>query len=270
MNAPSLSARWNTWRTILSISLSERLVYRGDFAVGTLMRFLPIITQIFLWHAVFQARGEETLAGFTYKSMVAYYLLTMLTRAFSSMPGLASGIARQIRDGEIKKFLIQPIDLIGYLLLTFCCNLAKAARARACSFSRPVVASHRYTLAADTFNCRANWATESPNRLRRRATDLPVGRVLGGALAGASADAWLLAATWAVCFRLTVFRFAFLETLGGFVIGVGSCRAAGRVFFSGLAEAVRLLERRRFVGSACGAGGPSPATSRSMPKISPS
>jgi len=41
----------------------------------------------------------------------------MLARAFSSMPGLASGIARQVRDGEIKKFLIQPIDLVTYLLL---------------------------------------------------------------------------------------------------------------------------------------------------------
>ncbi len=34
------------------------------------------------------------------------------------MPGLASGIARQVRDGEIKKFLIQPIDLLGFLLLS--------------------------------------------------------------------------------------------------------------------------------------------------------
>ncbi len=31
------------------------------------------------------------------------------------MPGLASGIAGQIRKGEIKKFLIQPIDMIGFL-----------------------------------------------------------------------------------------------------------------------------------------------------------
>ena len=34
------------------------------------------------------------------------------------MPGLASTIALQIRNGEIKKFLIQPIDLIGFLLLS--------------------------------------------------------------------------------------------------------------------------------------------------------
>ena len=82
------------------------------------MRFLPIVTQIFLWTAVFASAGSGTdIVGFTRNDIVAYYLLTMLARAFSSMPGLASGIARQVREGEIKKFLIQPIDLIGYLLL---------------------------------------------------------------------------------------------------------------------------------------------------------
>jgi len=117
----TLPARLQTWWTILRIALAERLVYRGDFALGTLMRFLPIVTQIFLWFAVFQARGQPTLAGYSYQDFVAYYLLTMLARAFSSMPGLASGIAAQIRSGEIKKFLIQPVDLLGFLLL---CRLA--------------------------------------------------------------------------------------------------------------------------------------------------
>jgi len=110
-----------TWWTILRIALAERLVYRGDFALGTLMRFLPIVTQIFLWSAVFQAvksdTGQETVVGYRYEDFVAYYLLTMVSRAFSSMPGLSSGIAAQIRNGEIKKFLIQPVDLIGFLLL---------------------------------------------------------------------------------------------------------------------------------------------------------
>ena len=112
-------ARAVTWWTILRISLEERLVYRGDFALGTLMRFLPIITQIFLWKAIFQSLGDQTtVANYTYSDMVAYYLLTMVGRAFSSMPGLASGIARQIRDGEVKKFLIQPVDMVGFLLLS--------------------------------------------------------------------------------------------------------------------------------------------------------
>jgi ABC-2 type transport system permease protein len=109
---------------ILRISLEERLVYRGDFALSTLMRFLPIVTQIFLWGAVFSAIGAgsgggkaTSIVGYSFNDMIAYYLLTMISRSFSSMPGLASGISRDIRDGNIKKFLIQPVDMLGYLLI---------------------------------------------------------------------------------------------------------------------------------------------------------
>ena len=48
--------------------------------------------------------------------MIAYLLLVHISRMFSSMPGLAGGIARDIRDGTLKKYLLQPLDMIGYLL----------------------------------------------------------------------------------------------------------------------------------------------------------
>ena len=104
---------------ILRISIAERLVYRVDFALGTLMRFLPMVTQIFLWQAVFQgmAGRGKSVAGYSFHQMIAYYLLTMVGRAFSSMPGLAGGIARDIRDGTIKKYLLQPVDMLSFLLM---------------------------------------------------------------------------------------------------------------------------------------------------------
>ena len=111
--------RLTTWWTILRISLQERLVYRGDFALGTLMRFLPIVTQIFLWYAIFSNLGTGArITGYTYEELVIYLLLTMVARAFSSMPGLASTIAKQIRSGDIKKYLTQPIDLLGFMFLS--------------------------------------------------------------------------------------------------------------------------------------------------------
>ncbi|MBU6174146.1 MAG: ABC-2 family transporter protein, partial [Planctomycetes bacterium] len=105
---------------MLKTALAERMAYRGDFALGTLMRFLPIITQIFLWWAIFQSLDPvdphaARINGYSFRDMVAYYLLTMLGRAFSSMPGLSSSIALKIRDGEIKKFLVQPVDLLSFL-----------------------------------------------------------------------------------------------------------------------------------------------------------
>src|ERR1700685_2060575 len=110
----TLRTQW----TILKTCIEERLVYRADFAFGTLVRFLPIVTQIFLWGAIYSAAGRDPgrrMNGYTYRDMVAYYLLVMVSRAFSSMPGLSEGIASDIRDGTIKKYLTQPVDMLGYL-----------------------------------------------------------------------------------------------------------------------------------------------------------
>ncbi|RLS51511.1 MAG: ABC transporter permease [Planctomycetota bacterium] len=115
----SLTHRLRVYWLILRTSMAERFAYRSDFALGTLFRFLPIITQIFLWGAIFRTMGSQggadQIAGYRYGEMVAYYLMAMLARAFSSMPGLSSGIARDIREGTLKKYLIQPIDMLGYL-----------------------------------------------------------------------------------------------------------------------------------------------------------
>lgn len=100
---------------ILRTCIEERLVYRADFAFSTLVRFLPIVTQVFLWRAIYAGDASRTINDYTYADMVAYYLLTMIGRAFSSMPGLAGGISRDVRDGTVKKYLTQPIDMLGYL-----------------------------------------------------------------------------------------------------------------------------------------------------------
>jgi ABC-2 type transport system permease protein len=102
---------------IFRVSLAERMTYRGDFLFGTILRFLPMVTTILLWQAIYTSSGSRDLAGFSYHEMIAYLLLTNISRMFSSMPNLAGGIAREIREGTMKRYLIQPIDMIGYLLV---------------------------------------------------------------------------------------------------------------------------------------------------------
>ena len=101
---------------IFRASLVERMAYRSDFLFGTLLRFVPMITTILLWQAIYEGSGKSELAGFRYRDMIAYLLLTNISRMFSSMPGLAGGVARDIRDGSLKRYLIQPLDMIGYLI----------------------------------------------------------------------------------------------------------------------------------------------------------
>jgi ABC-2 type transport system permease protein len=117
---------WHALRkyfNIFRVSLIERMAYRGDFLLGTVLRFFPMITTILLWQAVFAAApstgpegGEKEISGYTAHEMIAYLLLVHISRMFSSMPGLSNTISQSIRDGTMKKYLLQPLDMIGYLV----------------------------------------------------------------------------------------------------------------------------------------------------------
>jgi ABC-2 type transport system permease protein len=117
--SPLDGARFTAPRKYLNIcrvSLIERLAYRGDFFLATCLRFLPLLTTILLWNAIYAGAGKDEISGYTYRNMIAYLLLVHISRMFSSMPGLSTGIAREIRQGNLKKYLLQPIDMIAYLL----------------------------------------------------------------------------------------------------------------------------------------------------------
>jgi viologen exporter family transport system permease protein len=111
--------RFSKYLAIFRVSLAERMTYRGDFLLGTILRFLPMVTTILLWRAIYLSANkmQSDVAGYRYNEMIAYLLLTHISRMFSSMPGLAGGIAREIREGTLKRYLIQPMDMIGYLLV---------------------------------------------------------------------------------------------------------------------------------------------------------
>lgn len=96
------------------ISLAERFTYRADFFISTFLRFIPIITTILLWRAIYDGSGGATVGGLEYGQMVGYYLLVMVSRAFGSMPRLAGAIALDIREGGLRKYLLQPINYITY------------------------------------------------------------------------------------------------------------------------------------------------------------
>ena len=122
LSPPSVWQSVRKYFNIFRASLVERMTYRGDFFLGSVLRFFPMITTILLWEAVYAGApppddgGERRLSGYNVREMVAYLLLVHISRMFSSMPGLSGGIARDIRDGSLKKYLLQPLDLIGYLV----------------------------------------------------------------------------------------------------------------------------------------------------------
>lgn len=101
---------------VFRVAISERLVYRTDFFIATFLRFIPIVTTILLWRAIYDGANRVEVGGLAYTEMVAYYLFTMVARAFGSMPRLVGDIAGDIREGGLRKYLLQPIDYLTYYL----------------------------------------------------------------------------------------------------------------------------------------------------------
>src|SRR3989442_10625760 len=114
--APGWLQELRKYYNIFRVSLIERLTSRGDFFLATFLRFLPMVTTILLWEAIYAGVDHDDVVGYSRRQMIAYLLLVHVSRMFSSMPGLAGGIARDIREGTLKKYLLQPLDMIGYLL----------------------------------------------------------------------------------------------------------------------------------------------------------
>jgi ABC-2 type transport system permease protein len=106
---------------ILSTRTQEDMVYRANYVFGAVFRFLPLVTMIFLWYAVYTGREAAGLppiiGGMSYKDMIVYNTLMYIARGFSSVPGTMSDISKDIKDGLLNRYLIKPMDYFGYQVM---------------------------------------------------------------------------------------------------------------------------------------------------------
>ena len=117
---PSKSPFHKYW-VILSTRTQEDMSYRANYVFGAVFRFLPLVTLIFLWFAVYQARkaggGGLSIQGMTFEDMITYNALMYIARGFSSVPGTTSDISKDIKDGLLNRYLIKPIDYLWYQVM---------------------------------------------------------------------------------------------------------------------------------------------------------
>ena len=106
---------------ILTTRTQEDMVYRANYIFGAVFRFLPLVTMIFLWLAVYTGRKAAGLPpcirGMSYQDMVVYNALMFIARGFSSMPGTMIEVSKDIKDGLLNRYLIKPLNYFGYQVM---------------------------------------------------------------------------------------------------------------------------------------------------------
>jgi ABC-2 type transport system permease protein len=106
---------------IFNLGVQSNLIYRWNFLLRVVVSFIPLMGSVFLWNAVFA--GQHAFAGYTFNSMVAYFITLILIDTLTVPNEDDFQIAEDIRDGRINTLLLKPIE---YRLYRF--HLFAAAR----------------------------------------------------------------------------------------------------------------------------------------------
>jgi ABC-2 type transport system permease protein len=97
---------WN----VFTIEARKRMSYRADFWINSVAGILVNFSVFwFLTHALFEASGRSTLAGFTPRGMVLYYVFAILTGRIVQSNEMELGIAQDIYEGSLNRYLIYPV-----------------------------------------------------------------------------------------------------------------------------------------------------------------
>ena len=92
------------------IYFKAQLVWRADAVFNMLFTITKIIFAYVLWGAVFE--GKESIAGFTFHSMLSYYIISSFLSQIEMSGGISGEISSRIRNGTFSKYMVIPMKNI--------------------------------------------------------------------------------------------------------------------------------------------------------------
>ena len=87
-------------------------MYRFDILLSMVFTISKILLAYVLWGAIFE--NQDSVSGFTYSSMLSYYIISSFITQLDQSAGTGSQIAAEIRSGRFSKYIVKPMSIFGY------------------------------------------------------------------------------------------------------------------------------------------------------------
>jgi ABC-2 type transport system permease protein len=117
-----MSRAWTWVFHLFSLEIRKVLSYRVDFWINFLGAVLTeLAIAYFLWRAVFESQGATQISGYSFKSMILYYVLVALVRR-TVMAIDQGAISFEIYDGSLNRYLVYPVSLFSYKYVSWMAN----------------------------------------------------------------------------------------------------------------------------------------------------
>lgn len=102
---------------IFSMEIKKIFAYRTNFWIRLIGALgLEMIIAFYLWNSIFLQSKQETFAGYSFKGMMFYYVMSlMLARINGSWRW--GDVSQEIYDGALNRYLLYPVDFFTYKFL---------------------------------------------------------------------------------------------------------------------------------------------------------
>jgi ABC-2 type transport system permease protein len=112
-----------TWTMhVYTMELRRILAYRIDFWVNIVGQTLfSFCLAYFLWKNIFEYNQAIEMGGMSFHQLMLYYLLAPLTTRMLQGENIGF-ISREIYDGTLNKYIVYPINVYQYKLITYCAH----------------------------------------------------------------------------------------------------------------------------------------------------
>lgn len=112
-----------SWRSaVFATELKRQFSYRVDFWMRYVIALLvQFIVAVFLWKAVYALNQQQPIAGLSFEEMLRYSFIAIFV--FEIAIPEVSGVATDIYDGSLSRYLVYPLSFLSYKLIA---HLARA------------------------------------------------------------------------------------------------------------------------------------------------
>ena len=104
---------------VINIGIQNNLAYRVNFLFRIMFGFIPLLSTIYLWRAVYRGEPPGGIGGMTLAQMTSYYLIVTIVDSLTAVNEDDWQIAADIKDGNISQFLLKPVNYLTFRLCLF-------------------------------------------------------------------------------------------------------------------------------------------------------
>ncbi|MHC4958503.1 MAG: ABC transporter permease [Planctomycetota bacterium] len=107
--------RWQLFLGVSSLEARTSMSYRVDFWLQTVAEFAVQFAVVwFLWRAMFSESGATEIGGYSFHSMVVYYLAVILLGKLVRGRQFDGSVSEDIYMGGLNRYLLYPVDYLPF------------------------------------------------------------------------------------------------------------------------------------------------------------